>query len=248
VSEFKHSAADVYVGSNGDVTKAFYAELEKRGPLGIVAMNLFRAQKCSARAKLYQRRAHKGEAYNRKNWSMGLLCEALERYEVSRSIAEHGKHEVNIGKLSIRYGWQQDPDTPGFEWVLYVDLPQGQVSFHAATRGAGPDYQGEWCGDHLSAERIVEFCDAVMSGQTSTRRHGDGESGRAAAAGAGSVRGNENGGAGDGRSGHHSGNPALQESNGSVRKVAPARSPNRKAQALASQAALFTDASKGEPA
>ncbi|HEV7521421.1 MAG TPA: hypothetical protein VGP89_10010, partial [Candidatus Angelobacter sp.] len=194
-----------------------------------------------ARAKLYQRRAHKGEAYNRKNWSLGLLCTYIALYGGRKACAEP----------LINYGWKQDPDTPGFEWVLYVDLPQGQVSFHAATRGAGPDYQGEWCGEHLSAERIVEFCDAVMSGQTSTtetRRHGDGESGRAAAAGAGSVRGNEDGGAGDGRSGHHSGNAALQESNGSVRKVAPAGSRNRKAQALASQAALFTDASKGEPA
>jgi hypothetical protein len=211
MAEFKHSAADVYVGSDGDVTKAFYAELEKRGPLGIVALNLFRAQKCSARAKMYRRRAHKGEAYDRKNWSMRLLCEELERYEVSRSVAEKGKYEVNIGKLSIPYGWKQDPNTPGFEWVLYVDLPQGQVSFHAATRGAGPDYQGEWCGEHLSAERIVAFCDAVLNGTSTTeaRRHGEQPE-----------------------------KPLTADERGSTRI-------NRKAQALASQAALFTDASKG---
>lgn len=204
---FKHSAADVYVGSNGDVTKAFYAELEKRGPLGMVAMNLFRAQKCSARAKMYRRRAHKGEAYDRKNWSMGLLCEALVLYEASRLMAS-GPFKPNLNAIAfaplvspINYGWKQDPGTPGFEWVLYVDLPQGQVSFHAASRGAGPDYAGEWCGEHLSAERVVEFCDAVMAGN-------------------------------------------LTAKGAEVAKQSQPKT-NRKAQALASQAALFTDASKG---
>jgi hypothetical protein len=70
-------AAEVYAGSNGEVTRAYYAELERRGPLGMVAMNLFRAQKCSARAKVYRGRGFKRDAYDRKNWSLGLLCTYL---------------------------------------------------------------------------------------------------------------------------------------------------------------------------
>jgi hypothetical protein len=64
------------------------------------------------------------------------------------------------------YGWKQDTSTV-FEdrpsWVLYVDLPQGQVSFHSPTRGLGPDYAGEFCGMHVSADRICKFCMAVLA-------------------------------------------------------------------------------------
>jgi hypothetical protein len=203
MADFKHSAADVYVGSDGDVTRAFYAELEQRGPLGKVALNLFRAQKCSARAKMYRRRAHKGEAYDRKNWSMGLLCEELALYGGSKRCADP----------LINYGWKQDPSTPGFEWVLYVDLPQGQVSFHSATRGAGPDYPGEWCGEHLSAERIVAFCDHCMEPRQALSAT--------------------------------PGKPLTADECGS--RGSERIKPNRKAEALASQAALFTDASRSEP-
>jgi len=41
-------------------------------------------------------------------------------------------------------------------WVVYFELPQGQVSFHSPTRGSGPDYPGEWDGTHTSQDRITE--------------------------------------------------------------------------------------------
>lgn len=146
------TALEVYNGSNGDVTTAYYKQLEERGPLGVIAMNLFRAQKCSSRAKKYRRKAHRGDAYDRKNWSMAQLCTALELYGSSKRCADP----------VIAYGWKQDAKCVGFEWVLYVDLPQGQVSFHSPTRGAGPDYAGDWDGEHKSAPRILAFCDNVM--------------------------------------------------------------------------------------
>src|SRR5262245_13257310 len=95
------NARTVYDGSDGELTKRYYAELEKRGAIGIVAMNLFRAQKCSARAKVYRggirgRGSYKDLAYQRKSWSMILLCEVLEK---------HG------AELAIVYGWKQDPAT-----------------------------------------------------------------------------------------------------------------------------------------
>jgi hypothetical protein len=141
------TAAEVYAGSDGDVTKRYYEELCERGVIGFVAMNLFRAQKCSVRAKKYTRR-YKGNAYDRKNWSMGNLARTLV---------------LNGAALGICFGWKEDPGQAYHNWVLYIDLPTGQASFHAAERGEGPEYTGDWDGLHLSAERILAFCDSVMA-------------------------------------------------------------------------------------
>src|SRR5207253_3086437 len=111
-----------------------YAELEKRGPAGLVAVNLFRAQKCSTRAKVYRGRSYRDMAYDRKSWSMGNLVEILKL---------HG------AALAIAFGWRADPLTPFGDapsWVLYIDLPQGQVSFHSPSRGEGPEYICAWDG------------------------------------------------------------------------------------------------------
>lgn len=145
-------AKDVYTQMDGDLTKRYYREIAARGGIaGVVAVNLFRAQKCSARAKTYKRHSHKSEAYGRKEWSMQNLCEVL------------GKHSH---ALSIRYGWRQDDSVvfgnePSF--VLYVELPNGQVSFHCPRRGEGPDYERKWDGAKASSERIIEFCDMVWN-------------------------------------------------------------------------------------
>ena len=145
------SAAYVWTQSNGDVTKEFYGLLAAKGPLGEIAVNLFRANKCSARAKHYRggdgRASYRSMAYERKVQSLTALCNILTRH------AE---------RCQIRWGWKRDPETAGYEWVLYIDLPQGQASFHAPARGTGPDYAGDWDGQGKSAERITAFCDAVM--------------------------------------------------------------------------------------
>jgi hypothetical protein len=149
-------AIDVYSGSDGALTTLYYAKLSQRGPIGLVALNLFRAQKCSARAKVYRggirgKGSYKSMAYDRKSWSMGNLSDTLA---------------VHAENLEIRWGWKEDPSTPFGErasWVLYVDLPQGQVSFHSPSRGKGPEYLGEWDGQRKSAERVIEFCDSIYS-------------------------------------------------------------------------------------
>lgn len=150
------TAIEVYAGSDGELTRRFYAELMKRGPIGEVAVNLFRAQKCSARAKVYRggirgHGSYKSMAYQRKEWSLQQLCDVLVRYRE---------------QLELRAGWKRDPSTPGYEWVLYVELPTGQVSFHSPSRFALPDYEGEWDGQHRSPERVVAFCDEVMGRPT----------------------------------------------------------------------------------
>lgn len=144
---------EVYEGSNGDATKALYTRLEALGPAGVVGLNLFRASKCSARAKVYRggirgQGSFKSMAYNRKHWSMANLCKVL---------SEHAQ------ALGITWGWKHDPAQPVHCWVLYVDLPTGQVSFHDGARGHGPDYPGNWDGvREVSAVRIVAWVESLL--------------------------------------------------------------------------------------
>jgi hypothetical protein len=136
----------IYEGSNGDATKALYTKLEALGPAGVVAMNLFRASKCSARAKVYRGGGFRRDAYDRKNWSIANLCTAL-----------------NSGRAQAPWGWKQDPHQEFHCWVLYVDLPTGQTSFHSATRGEGPDYPGDWDGvPEASAGRILRWIENLF--------------------------------------------------------------------------------------
>ena len=149
------NAWQIYNGSDGAATRRFYGELRKRGDLGRVALNLFRAQKCSKRAKKYGPYAGVGDdsfrdlAYQRKAFSLQELVAVL---------GEHGD------KLGISFGWGRDEAQPFNKWVLYVDLPLGQVSFHSPTRFAGPDYPGIWDGKRMSEERILAFVQKVYEG------------------------------------------------------------------------------------
>lgn len=156
------NALDVFRGSDAEMTKRYYAALEKRGPVGVVAMNLMRAQKASDRAKVYRggirgRGSYKSMAYEKKAWSMQTLAAVLTKYGA---------------QLGIAFGWKRDPNVvfDGFpSWVLYVNLPQGQVSFHSRSRYDGTEYAGDWDGSHASAARILEFCDEVYAREAEPR-------------------------------------------------------------------------------
>jgi hypothetical protein len=146
-----------YSGSDGDRTKALYAELETHGPAGIVALNLFRACKNSERAKVYRggqrgRGSYKSMAYDRKQWAIDNLAAVLDQHAAA---------------LGIVWGWGVDPQQSFHRDVLYVDLPGGQVSFHTAPRGKGPDYPGQWDGVRgMGPQRICAFCAQVLEGVT----------------------------------------------------------------------------------
>lgn len=140
---------NIYHGSNGDQTKALYERLATLGPVGEVALNLFRACKNSERAKVYRGRRYRGAAYDRKSWAVENVCTVLETHASS---------------LGIVWGWQRDDSTPGFEWVLYVDILFGQVSFHAPSRGIGPDYLNSWDGEKgASPERVIRWCESLLT-------------------------------------------------------------------------------------
>lgn len=133
---------EIYAGSNGEATTALYKRLEALGPAGVIATNLFRACKCSSRAKVYRGGKFKGAAYDRKNWSMQNLCQSLEK---------------SAAELGIQWGWKIDPKQEFHRWVLYIDLPTGQASFHSATRLSQKDYPGEWDGTSHTAEHIIRW-------------------------------------------------------------------------------------------
>lgn len=98
------TAEQVFKQSDGEVTKAYYAEMNKRGLPGQLAVALFRAQKRSTAAKKYRKRAWTRDAYDVKNWSLSEVCRILNVMQAFES--------------APRWGWKRDPKTPGFEQVL----------------------------------------------------------------------------------------------------------------------------------
>jgi len=138
------TARQAFYGSDAADTRAFMRRLEQAGPEGCLAADLFRCQKASTRAKIYGR-DYRNLAYDRKASFIHRLCNAL------------------TAMRDWRWGWKQDPCQNFARWVLYVELPQGQVSFHAPERGDGPDYPGEWDGQRASETRILAFCDSVLA-------------------------------------------------------------------------------------
>jgi hypothetical protein len=138
------TAKEVFDGTDGDVTRNYYTELNAKGLYGQLTTALFRAQKRSVAAKRYRGRKYTQAAYSVKNWSLSEIC------RICQLIPE------------IVWGWKYDAKTVNFEWVLYVETPHGQVSFHSGERLEGPDFPNEWDGQKVCRERILRFCDSIM--------------------------------------------------------------------------------------
>lgn len=141
----------VYYGSDGAATRRYLRVLEQSVGHGRIAAQLFRAQKASARAKVYRTPrgstvSYRAAAYRRKEESLAILC-------------------LCLAGSNMTWGWGEDRDNAVAPWVLYVELPGvGQVSFHAPHRGSGPDFAGKWDGAAGRSEsRVVAFCEAVLS-------------------------------------------------------------------------------------
>jgi hypothetical protein len=146
----------IFDGSNGGESLRLCNELAKRGPLGGIAAELYRAQKASSRAKVYRggmsfhnggHASYRDLSYDRKNKMLVRLCERLE-----------------VDDCGLRWGWGKDVKQPFAQWVLYLELGNGQISFHSPTRFDGPKYDGGWDGKDASEDRIIAFCEAVLAG------------------------------------------------------------------------------------
>jgi len=180
------NVAEIYAGSDAEATKALYAELERRGAIGVIALNLLRACKASARAKVYRggnsHGRYKDQAYQKKEWSLRQLCEVLVALDDGKGCSTpgcgfpDGKPCIGCNRVVshgvVAWGWKEDPAQTFHRWVLYVHLLVGQVSFHAAmpipvaslNRGF-PTYRGDWDGQHQSAERIIRYAECVLKGE-----------------------------------------------------------------------------------
>lgn len=153
--EQKTPVEKVYFGSNSGATKALLAKISRAGQRGKIAAELFRVQKASTRAKRYRggiRRsdgsydAYRSLAYEKKGECIKRLCDLLQ-----------------VDSVGLTWGWGRDSMNLQAPNVLYVDLPQGQVSFHSTDRYLGHDYESEWDGSYASQRRIIDFCDAVYA-------------------------------------------------------------------------------------
>jgi hypothetical protein len=142
-------AIDVFRGSNGGKTRSYLSSLEKLGQSGRIASALFRVLKSSARAKKYR------------SGTRTVSFSELEHGRESESLKELCKL-LQADSSRIAWGWQQDPNQDFAKWVLYVDLPHGQVRFHSTDRIDGPEYSGAWDGSLKREDHILDFCDSVL--------------------------------------------------------------------------------------
>ena len=67
--------------------------------------------------------------------------------------------------LGIGWGWREDPNQEFHNQVVYVELETGQCSFHAETRGKGPDFEREWA-QGSSRETILKFVESLLIADT----------------------------------------------------------------------------------
>lgn len=145
------SARSVFELNHPEKTKEFYAKISESGGIGFIAVALYRVQKYSMMAKTFPYRGKKGKrfiSYAKKNYRIESLVETLIKYP----------------DAGVTFGWGIDNKKSKNKWVLYVDLPNGQVSFHTPIgRLAGPDYAAGWCGVIGASERrIFELCDKLL--------------------------------------------------------------------------------------
>jgi hypothetical protein len=149
----KISVRSVYYGSDGARTRSLLRQLESLGLIGRIAAQLFRTQKYSSRAKSYRGgiRHASGKRTSYRELAYGGKEKALQGLSDVLSLPGHG----------ITWGWKEDPNQKHAKFVLYVDLPNGQVSFHSPLRLNGPKYPSEWDGERGSERRIIEFCQSL---------------------------------------------------------------------------------------
>ena len=154
-----HPVHEIFFGSDAVTTRRFCADLRKCGNIGKIAATLFTVQKASSRAKRYRggipceggrTLPYKDLAYSRKGDFLKRLADLLA--------------QDNCG---MAWGWGLDLEQHHANHVLYIDLPQGQVSLHSRQRFAGPDYPGEWDGQNATEDRVIGFCESLWHGVVS---------------------------------------------------------------------------------
>lgn len=145
---------DIYFASNGAATLQLLNALRDIIPYGCIAAELLRLQKASSRAKDYRGGIERSDGnYNSyRHLAYQAKAEALTILH----------NELNRNSFGLCWGWGIDPAQKQNPNVLFVDLPNGQVSFHSPQRMSGPDYELPWYGQESSEDRIISFCQKVL--------------------------------------------------------------------------------------
>jgi hypothetical protein len=134
-------------------TRWILRQLTACGPLGQVAAELVRIQKAGTQAGVYRGTAASGNSFRE-------LALRRKREHLLKLVGLLGSM-----RPAPSWGWANDPLQPQARWVLCLDLPTGQVSFHSSERFEGPDYTRRRESDVSPREhRILAFCDALLSG------------------------------------------------------------------------------------
>jgi len=102
-----------------------------------------------------------GSDYSRANYRRSREAREKDYLKKALALDEACKLAQQAG---IQFGWSRESDDSHVPWVVYFDLPTGQVGFHSNSRGKGPDYPGEWDGvSGVSAERIQSAIRKALS-------------------------------------------------------------------------------------
>ena len=137
-------------------------------PLGRLLIALRTAQEASQRAKsraadgLRYREYHDGSEYRWSNYRRSRQARENDYEEKRAAVAD----AVGMARAAgINFGWRRDGSR--IPWVVYFDLPTGQVSFHIEDRGEGPDYDKPWDGvQNASGTRITAAITELVQPRT----------------------------------------------------------------------------------
>lgn len=134
-------------------------------PYGRLLRALDRAQGANERAK-----ARSANGIHFHGYSGGRFRRANYRSSRAARARDYAAKEQAIGEATglasaggVKFGWARSDDA-GVPWVVYFEIPTGQVSFHSPTRGVGPDYDSEWDGaPDMTRMRLDAAIQAVLN-------------------------------------------------------------------------------------
>lgn len=153
------NVADIYHGSNAAATRKLLKQLESSGHAGRIAAQMFRAQKTSSRAKKYRGGKDNSDGVFKSFRTMAYETKAKALFALCRLLM--------ADDCGMAWGWHHNRcaarNEP--EFVLYVELPTGQVSWHVLHRYDGPDFAGKWDEARGTSEhRVIAHVQAVEAG------------------------------------------------------------------------------------
>jgi hypothetical protein len=142
-------AREVYDGSDGELTKRYYAALAERGVIGFDRDESLPCTEVLRPGEALSRRRVQRRSVRPEELVMGLLCSR------AGAAMRGARNRVRVEGRS-----QGRRTTSGCSTST---CPPAKCSFHAAAHGEGPDYsRATGTGSIQRAERILAFCDQVI--------------------------------------------------------------------------------------